>query len=331
MREHGGDLSAATARFGGAATDWTDLSSGINRVSWPVPALPPEVLRDLPGCREAELCAEAARTAYGAAADVACLPLAGAQAAIGLVPRLRPRGRVGVLSPTYNEHAAAFAADGWQVTEVGDPDGLRGFDAAVVVNPNNPDGRRWPARALLALAADNGLLVIDESFADPEPGLSACPLLQGAPNVLVLRSLGKFYGLAGLRLGFVLGDEAGIARLRTMAGPWAVSGPALFAGRLALADVAWAAAMRQRLATDAARLDALAAAAGWSLVGGTSLFRLYDTPDAAAAQARLARRKVWSRTFAYAPRWLRLGLPGDAPDWQRVEAALSPDAADRCP
>lgn len=322
MLDHGGDLGTAIARFGGAAEDWLDLSTGINRMPWPAPPPPAAVLRNLPGAAELAACADAARTAYGAAAGLPCLPIAGAQAAIRLIPTLRSPGRVGILSPTYNEHAAAFAAGGWTVAPVPDLDGLAGFDAAVVVNPNNPDGRRWPRAAILGLAERNGLVVVDESFADADPDLSVCPALRPEGRVIVLRSFGKFYGLAGLRLGFVLGPEAEVERLRAAAGPWSVSGPALHAGRGALADEGWAAATRARLATDAARLDGLATAAGWRLAGGAELFRLYETGDAAAAQARLARHRVWSRRFPYSSGWLRLGLPGPESEWETLAAAL---------
>lgn len=330
MRDHGGDLGAAIARFGGAPSDWIDLSTGINRRPWPLPPLPGAVLRSLPGLEEVAACAAAARAAYGTPPGLACLPVAGAQAAIRLVPALRPAGRAGVLGPTYNEHAAAFAAAGWQVREVADLDGLRGFDAVVVVNPNNPDGRRWPPQSLRALAGRNGLVVIDESFADADPSTSLCPTLEDAPGIVVLRSFGKFYGLAGLRLGFALGPEAEIALLRDLAGPWAVSGPALFAGRLALADAAWAEATRARLAAEAGRLDRLAGAAGWRLVGGAGPFRLYDTGDAAAAQARLAGRRIWSRAFPYSDTWLRLGLPGSEAEWEALALALSTPVPERC-
>jgi len=321
VQDHGGDLGTAIARFGGRAEDWTDLSTGINRLPYPLPPPPPEALRDLPRREASDACASAALAAYAAAPEAACLPLAGAQAAIRLLPALRRPGRAAILAPTYNEHAAAFAAAGWQVTELRDPAALRGFDAAVVVNPNNPDGRLLPPAALLALARLNGLLVVDESFADTAPAASICPAL-GRPGTLVLRSFGKFHGLAGLRLGFVLGAAAEVERLRDLAGPWPVSGPALAAGLAALPDRAWAEATRRRLEAGAARLDRLALAAGWRPAGGTPLFRLYDTGDARAAQERLARDRVWSRTFPWSPGWLRLGLPGPEPEWLALSQAL---------
>ncbi|WP_134725113.1 threonine-phosphate decarboxylase CobD [Paracoccus luteus] len=315
MRDHGGNLDAARARFGDG--DWIDLSTGINRVPYPVPPIDAAAWTALPTRTDIAALHDAARGAWGARGAI--LAVAGAQAAIQMIPRLDPPGRARVLAPTYNEHAAALRAAGWTVDEVADPAALAGADLAVVVNPNNPDGRRHDPAALRALAGRVGRLVVDESFADPVAELS---LVRDPGGALVLRSFGKFYGLAGVRLGFVLGDAASIAALSAMAGPWPVSGPAIAIGRAALADHDWAAATTARLTGDAARLDALAAAAGWAVVGGGHLFRLYETPDAVAAQDRLARRHIWSRIFPWHDRWLRLGLPAPA-EWDRVAAALA--------
>lgn len=316
MRDHGGNLDAAQARWGG--DDWIDLSTGINRVPWPVPALPPEAWRALPTRAALDGLLAAAAGAYGTAAPM--VALSGAQAAIQLYPRLARPGLARVLGPTYNEHAASLAAQGWQVEVVEAAAALAGADLAVVVNPNNPDGQTHAPEALRALTGQVGLLVVDESFADPLPHLS---LATDPGAALVLRSFGKFYGLAGVRLGFAIGPEALVARLAELSGPWGVSGPAIAIGTAALMDREWAAATTARLAAEADRLDALAAAAGWPLVGGAHLFRLYDTPDAAAAQERLARAQIWSRRFPWHPGWLRLGLPGGSEEWARVEAALS--------
>lgn len=316
-RDHGGNLDAAQAAFGGA--DWIDLSTGINRRPYPLPALPPEAWSALPTAPALARLTEAAAAAY-ATTPGRVLPLAGAQAAIQLYPRLARPGRARLLAPTYNEHAAALRAEGWPVTEVATLEALAGADIAVVVNPNNPTGAAHAPDRLRALAAQVGLLVVDESFADPQPGLS---LAAHAPdNAVILRSFGKFYGLAGLRLGFALAAPGRLARLAALAGPWSVSGPALEIGAAALADRGWQAATRARLAQDAARLDALAARAGWALLGGTPLFRTYATESAEAAQTRLARAAIWTRRFPYSDTWLRLGLP-DGADWARVETALA--------
>jgi cobalamin biosynthesis protein CobC len=337
-RDHGGNLDQARALFGEG--DWVDLSTGINPQPYPLPALSPVSWTALPTAGAQRALLAAAARAY--ASDAPMVALAGAQAAIQMLPRLGQmlpqlgqmqrlsgarRGGVRVLAPTYNEHAACFRAAGWPVEEVATPQALAGAQVAVVVNPNNPDGRAMAPADLLALRERVGLLVVDESFVDPLPHLSVAPHA-GGKGLVVLRSFGKFYGLAGVRLGFALGDGAVIAALAAMAGPWPVAGPALDIGAAALGDAAWARATSQRLARDAGRLDALARGAGWALVGGTPLFRLYDTPDAGAAQAHLARHHLWTRIFPWSPRLIRLGLPGKEQAWQRLATAMAPDRQD---
>ena len=315
MLDHGGNMDAAMARFGGGPQDWIDLSTGINRVPYPLPDLPARAWTDLPTRADMARLSAAARDVWGIRGAV--LPLSGAQQAIQLIPRLTVPGLARVLSPTYNEHAASLVAAGWRVEAAADLAALAGADLAVVVNPNNPDGRHNAPADLLALLPQVGQLVVDESFADPTPAMSLAGET-GRSGLWVLRSFGKFYGLAGLRLGFALGAEGAVLRLATLAGPWPVSGAAIEVGCNALADRAWQVETTARLALDAARLDALSP---WPLVGGTTLFRLYDTPDAAMAQTLLARHHVWSRIFPWSPRLIRLGLPAPQ-EWARVEAAL---------
>ncbi|MEI4232210.1 threonine-phosphate decarboxylase CobD [Roseovarius sp. D22-M7] len=320
-RDHGGNLDAAMRRHGGDMTRWIDLSTGINPVPYPVPHLEPRAFTALPTRGDMEALRAAAAVCYDSRAHVT--PMAGAQAVIQAVPHLARPGDARVLGPTYNEHTAALGACGWRVAEVTTPEALAGADCAVVVNPNNPDGARYDPARLRALASQVGLLVVDESFVDPDPELSLAPMLHRGPeNVIVMRSFGKFYGLAGLRLGFALSGAEIAARLADLAGPWPVSGPAIEVARAALGDRDWQRETSARLARDAARLDALALRAGWSLVGGTPLFRTYATPDAAAAQEALAQHHIWSRVFPYAPGWLRLGLAGSQDDWDRLSAAL---------
>jgi cobalamin biosynthetic protein CobC len=320
MQDHGGNLDVAQKRFGGRAEDWIDLSTGINRRAYPVGELTQRDWTALPSREDIAALHDAARQAYATSARV--LALSGAQAAIQLLPRLSPPGRARILAPTYNEYRPVLTAAGWQVEEVGDLDALAGADLAVVVNPNNPDGRRHDAVALLALRLLVDRLVIDESFVDAVPDLSLASEAR-REGLFVLRSFGKFYGLAGLRLGFVLGPEADVAALAATAGPWPVSGPAIAIGTRALLDRDWASATRTRLARDSFRLDALADAAAWRLIGGTPLFRLYDVGNANAAQERLARAKIWSRIFDDKPGWLRLGLPGDETEWTRLADVLA--------
>jgi cobalamin biosynthetic protein CobC len=281
--------------------------------------LPQEVWTALPTVAATARLLTAAGAAYQSQAPI--LAVAGAQAAIQLIPRLSAPARARILTPTYNEHGAAFRNAGWQVDEVATLAALEGADLAVVVNPNNPDGRKHAPEDLLRLTTRVGRLVVDESFADARPDLSLARKA-GQGRLVVLRSFGKFYGLAGVRLGFILGSEADVAALAEIAGPWPVSGPAIAIGTAALSDRSWAEATVARLRADAARLDRLAQSAKWKCVGGTDLFRLYDTPNALAAREKLAQHQIWTRMFPYSDRWLRLGLPGQPTEWDRLAAAL---------
>src|SRR5258706_1736496 len=320
MLEHGGNLDLALQHFGGRLEDWIDLSTGINRQPYPVPKLSPLHWGALLSRTETDSLHEAALQAYGTRASI--VALAGAQAAIQLLPRLSSPGRARILSPSYNEYAPILRAAGWDVADVADLKSLAGADLAVVVNPNNPDGRRHEQGKLLALLSRVGRLVVDESFADAAPELSLAPQA-GRSGLLILRSFGKFYGLAGVRLGFALGSAADIDALAALAGPWPVSGVAIAIGRRALLDRDWAIKTSARLDRDSRRLDALIQSQGWTLVGGTALFRLYDTGVARATQARLANAEIWSRIFSERPAWLRLGLPGDETEWARLAKALA--------
>lgn len=308
-RDHGGGLDAAIRQFGGRRADWIDLSTGINPVPYPVPALSKEAWTALPDTGMADILRTAAMTFWDVpdGADVLAAP--GASALIAQMPRLMPPSSVRIPHPTYNEHAASFSNCGWQVQRDGDA------QAQVLVHPNNPDGRVWAASDVTTT-----FNIIDESFCDVAPEHSL--VRQAAQTgTLVLKSFGKFWGLAGLRLGFAIGDPALIRQLREMLGPWPVSGVALEIGAHALQDAAWARATRKRLEKDAERLDTLICDQGATLLGGTPLFRLYQVDDAAIWQERLARHHIWTRIFPYADNWLRLGLP--APDgWDRLEAAF---------
>lgn len=317
MRDHGGNIDAAKVRYGGS--DWIDLSTGINRQPYPLPPLPAHVWTDLPTRSAQTALIAAAQTAFAASAPM--IALQGAQAAIQILPYLTDPGHARVLGPTYNEHAAALRGAGWDVSEVTTLAALEGADLAVIVNPNNPDGQHHAPEHLLALSARVRRLVVDESFADATPALSLAA--QASDRVVVLRSFGKFWGLAGLRLGFALAGPQAIARITDLAGPWPVSGPALEIGRHALADRDWQDQTRKRLYHDAARLDEMATRAGWQVIGGTSLFRTYATTDAETTQDHFAQARIWTRIFPYSARWIRFGLPGDGREWARLKTAFA--------
>ncbi len=286
----------------------------------------PEVFARLPEPAALERLAATAARAYGASPDqVVAAP--GTQILLPPVFALVPGGRAAVLGPTYAEHVRVARLVDHETKEVTAIEDLMGADLAVIVNPNNPDGRIFSKDALLALADEKrrhgGLLVVDEAFMDVAPaGLSLGPEV-GRGHIVVLRSFGKFHGLAGLRLGFALAAPELAARLRATLGPWAVAGPAIATGQAALSDAAWADAMRDTLAQEAARLDLLLAGAKLEIVGGTSLFRLVRTPAAGALFDHLGRAGIVMRSFAEHPSWLRFGLPGSEAAWQRLAAALA--------
>jgi cobalamin biosynthesis protein CobC len=307
-RDHGGGIDAAAAQYGGSRADWIDLSTGINPVPFPIGNLPTDSWTALPDATAQQALIHAARRFWQIQGDAAVLAAPGASALIAQIPMLRPAGSVDIPQPTYNEHWAAFQAAGWQQT-------TDMPDARVLVHPNNPTGDWHSTDALTA-----PMTVVDESFCDIAPDRSLLTETP-RPGLIVLKSFGKFWGLAGLRLGFAIGHPDDISQLAQILGPWPVSGPALHIGTQALQDTTWAETTRQRLNTDADRLDRLMTGAGATLNGGTPLFRLYHVPDAAQWQDQLARHHIWTRIFPYSRHLIRLGLP--APQhWTRLEAAL---------
>ncbi|HJY16087.1 MAG TPA: threonine-phosphate decarboxylase CobD [Xanthobacteraceae bacterium] len=324
---HGGDLAAARRLFPGAAEPFVDLSTGINPNPYPLPRLPVEVFARLPDQDSLDGLAGAAATAYGVPSAACVAPAPGTQILLPLVCGLVPPGRAAILTPTYSEHARAAALAGHTVTEVGDLGGIGAADLVVVTNPNNPDGRLFAKGDLLdvakILSACGGMLVVDEAFMDVGPrGASPAPEV-GCGNIVVLRSFGKFFGLAGLRLGFALAAPPLAARLSASLGPWAVSGPALAVGVAALTDGDWIEGTRRGLAAAATRLDAILNGAGLDVVGGTTLFRLTRTDAASALFRHLGRAGILTRAFPDHATWLRFGLPAAEPDWQRLQIAMA--------
>jgi cobalamin biosynthetic protein CobC len=327
--EHGGRLGQAAARYGIPQDRWLDLSTGINPQGWPVPPLPADVWQRLP---QEDDGLERAAARYFACDSL--LPVAGSQAAIQALPRLFPTARVGVLQPGYAEHPWAWKQAGHRVEALsaGEIDKrLAQLQVLVLCRPNNPDGLVLEPQQLLAwhrrLHARGGWLVLDEAFIDPTPELSLAGLCP-RPGLIVLRSLGKFFGLAGLRVGFVLAQSALLHRLREWLGPWHVSGPARVIAEAALNDLDWQQQTRKQLHLDGQRLAGLLKRTGLPPCGGTSLFQFVPTAAAAAIHQALARQGVLLRLFEQLPA-LRVGLPGSESCWQRLEQALEHPSVQR--
>jgi cobalamin biosynthetic protein CobC len=323
---HGGRLSAATKNYPGAPKPWLDLSTGINCVAYPFAAPGADAYARLPEPESIGALEAAAARAFGLGERAACVAAPGTQALLQVLPRLIPARTAGVLGFTYSEHGRCWALGGAQTFVAQTVEDLETAEVAVIVNPNNPDGRLLSAQALCELArrrsARGQWLIVDEAFADFDARASLAPALP-LPGLAVLRSFGKCFGLAGLRLGFLLAPEPFARRLREALGPWAVSGAAVEIGLQAYGDADWIASSAARLAREGARLDAILAEAGFAPVGGTPLFRLVRHARAAELFERLCRAGVLVRPFAEKPDWLRFGIPHGEHDFDRLRAALS--------
>lgn len=333
MVHHGGKLETLRRRFPDAPTPLIDLSTGINPHAYPLPTAPIEAFTRLPEDGEIQRLKEAAAAAYGCADPDMVAVAPGTQILISTLPRLFPADTVAILSPTYGEHAAAWSQAGAAVTEVSslecDAAVNDGAAAVVLCNPNNPDGRIVDPETLLAFrderAAAGGMLFVDEAFAEfSEAALSVAPRMSPTRDdgIVVFRSFGKAYGLAGVRLGFLIAHPARIEQVDRMLGPWPVSGLAIRVADAALRDTAWRQETGQRLARATRRLDRLLTDRGLTILGGTSLFRLARHPEAPAIQEDLCRAGILVRDFPERPTWLRFGLPDDQAQWTRLAAAL---------
>lgn len=311
---HGGNLAEARARFPEALGPWLDLSTGISPFAYPLPEFSAETFTRLPEPAEVRRLQALAARRYGARDPAQVVAAPGTQILLPLIAKLMPPGRARVWGPTYAEHARAAALAGHEVVEDG------ASDLLTIVNPNNPDGRFLTRQELVAARPQQGLLVVDEAFMEAAPRDES---LAGAvgEGLVVLRSFGKFHGLAGMRLGFAITAASVAERLRDALGPWAVSGPALAVGLAALADEGWAAATRARLAEAAGALDAVLTAGGCRVLGGTSLFRLAEVPP--GTYERLGRAGILVRRFEYWPDRIRFGLPPDAAALRRLAEALA--------
>ncbi len=326
MLEHGGNLTLAMHRYGRPEGRWLDLSTGINPHGWPVPPIPPELWQHLP-------------TAPDALEESACrhlgfpqvLAVAGTQAALQKLPSLRPRSRVAVQALSYAEHAACWEQQGHEVIRWSPGQDLSGVDVLVVVNPNNPTGHVQELHQLwlwhAQLSQHGGWLIVDEAFMDATPEDSMLASLPSFARkelphgLIVLRGLGKFFGLAGARVGLVGANPVLLHSLEEALGPWPVSGPSRWLSNLALQDISWQESMRHRLHRESERLHTLLTRGGFPPHGGTALFQWVVTSQGNALHDHLARHGIWVRHFA-AAYGLRFGLPADEPSWQRLTDGL---------
>jgi cobalamin biosynthetic protein CobC len=322
MLEHGGRLLRAARAYGIAPDAWLDLSTGISPFAWPVPAVPASVWQRLP--EDDDGLVETACEYYGA---TQLLPVAGSQAAIQMLPNLRQASRVGVIAPGYNEHAHAWRRAGHAVETLSASSLLADpsrYDVIVLIHPNNPGGERFERDVLLAchaaLGSRGGWLIVDEAFMDASPEHSLCSEAQ-REGLIVLRSCGKFFGLAGARAGFVAAHPALLASLGDRLGPWTLSGPTRHVLKLALADRAWQATARTWLRSMSDRLAAVLLRHGMAATAECAFFQWWQHPRAESVHVALAKHGILTRLFD-TPASLRFGLPPDEAALQRLDHAL---------
>lgn len=324
FREHGGRIDAASALFPFAPRPWIDLSTGISPWAYPHASLPHSAFARLPEAdRVAEL-EQAGAKAFGVESPDRVVAVPGTDLALRLLEPVFHGRRIAVVRPGYSGHLLAWKRS--PVTEVASESleaAADSNDVIVLANPNNPDGRIISLDRLRAiaqrLASRGGVLVIDEAYADITPQNSLCA--EASDGILIFRSFGKFFGLAGVRLGFVITSNHALS-FRQLVGDWPVCGPAVDIGIAAYRDSHWQSAQRQRLLRAGTDLDALLLEAGFELMGGTPLYRLVRCTDADALFRRLATCGILVRPFNDDSRWVRIGLPADDDQWTRLRAAL---------
>ena len=323
---HGGNLKAAERIFGVPSAGWLDLSTGINPNPYPIEGIPESAWAGLPDDGAFEALAATARQYYRFSSDAGLVAASGTQAILQALPYVVSTTKVAIVSPTYSEHAQSWSSVGCEVVEVATlAEGVEAADVVVSVEPNNPTGRisgKQPIKdAAKKLAVRGGLLIVDGAFSDVAPDADVADLA-GTQGLLLLRSFGKFFGLAGLRLGFAAGEPKLIDGLGGRLGPWAVSGPAIVVGCRALADQSWRDATRTSLKASGERLVEMLKTQGLEIVGGTDLFQLVETQAAAKLFDHLGRQGILVRPFDGNRTWLRFGLPGTERDWLRLERAF---------
>lgn len=326
--QHGGALDRAIATYGGERDDWLDLSTGINPNPCTLPSIPVELWNRLPEEYLLESCIDAARQFYDIPNHIQIVAAPGTQALIQLLPSVVRPQRSWIVGPTYGEYERVLSSNSQVVVAPDLPETVGDIDLIVVGIPNNPDGRVFDFDRLFALAQEiqvrGGMILVDAAFGDVLSAEQRMALSKCASNgIVVFRSFGKFFGLAGLRLGFAVGDTRVLCEFRSALGPWAVSGPALFIGQSAMSDTSWIDGARAQLNDMRIQLEKLLKRHGLNIIGATDLFVTASTSESASLSKFLARKHILARSFEVNPEWIRFGVPASAKELQRLEKVLA--------
>ncbi|WP_394154301.1 threonine-phosphate decarboxylase CobD [Vibrio maritimus] len=334
MIHHGGNLIKAINEYGGEPNGWLDISTGVSPFTYPVPVIPDSIWNRLPQSNDG--LERAARFYYRSASEP--LAVAGSQAAIASLPelftsRLKRLGTVCLPRVGYKEHQRAwetyrYHGSQWLIEfydETPSVYQLENSDVVVIINPNNPTGQRFSQSQLDAMyqkmQINQGYLVIDEAFADCTPENSLLRRQSLYERLLVLRSVGKFFGLAGARVGFVFAMPPLLSALENQLGPWTVTGPSRWVVKTALMDTDWQLKTRQSLAQNMKRLHALLIRTLTKRVAYTDLFITAYVNEAAVLHRHLCERQVLTR-LCDERNALRFGLPRTSCQWAKLESAL---------
>ncbi|MFT6098855.1 MAG: cobalamin biosynthetic protein CobC [Arenicella sp.] len=346
---HGGDLENAITRYGGAVHEWLDLSTGISPWNYPIPQFESSTWRTLPS-PETQLIAAASAYYRCLVCDIAVTP--GSQLAIRLIPQLlntalgKKMHAVAIPLIGYQEHANSWQLANHKVIRYRNFDELDTLVSdnlvsdVVVINPNNPSAERLSAAGLEKISSMlSGLLIVDEAFSDLEVDYnqhSSLKPLHHNDNVIVLKSIGKFFGLAGARVGFAVGTHPIVHQLQTLLSPWSVAGPSMEVATLALNDRQWQRSQIKRIKLHAEQ-QRLAMAVikqnepNCRIMDQSLFFSVFGENDRIVGlHEHLARMKIWARLgdpyvdpfvdHSEQLNWLRLSLAGDQLD--RLSAAL---------
>ncbi len=326
LPRHGGNLEQACKEYGGTLENWLDMSTGISPWHYPTPEIPSSVWQQLPS--NSQRLIEAASQFYQAPVHEIA-PGAGSQPLIRLIPQFIESSTVALPSLGYQEHAYAWQLAGHQpvfyrnTTELLALVENNNVDHAVLINPNNPTGEITPPNTIKSLACNiNGHLIIDEAFfecIESQHPNSLSAISHSHPNITVLRSLGKFFGLAGLRVGFAIGRNELVTQLRRFTQPWPISSAGELIAISALQDSAWHTKQRARIRTHSLVFEhlvsKLAANVGITHTTHTGLFHtLFGAPDNINwLHHALAKQNIWTRrnNSTDPQAWLRLSLPAD--------------------
>lgn len=331
--KHGGNKNEAARAYGIEPAEMIDLSTGISPNPYPLSLSQLDLsdLIELPQEDKAASLKNIMRKAWSVPDSAEIALASGSGALISLIPHIHKGDmrQVYCPEPAYSEHPMAWQRAGFRMIpyEAGTiPEIYLNKTAAIIaVQPGNPMGHCASPDAWLELmekaAAHKVMIIMDEAFIDLMPEQSLVPYL-GRKGLIVIRSFGKFYGLAGVRLGAAIGHPDDITALEDLLGPWPVSAMAVQFAAEAMSDHGWADDQRDWCATQMASLKKELMARGITIIGGTDLYVLIEIEDAKTLQDKLARAGFWTRIFEHYPNWMRLGLARDDAATTRFLKAL---------